>query len=303
MNIMEKLVKDFLSYLIVERNFSPNTVQSYQRDLRKYSFYLTNKGLKFDRISPRDFTNFLLSLKEKGLSPPSIARCLFAVKTFYKFLCLEGKIKESPLSDIESPRLWQRLPYSLKIEEVEKLINQPEEILSGDSVFARFIGLRDEAILELLYSTGIRVSELINLKSSDLNLKERFVRVLGKGRKERLVPFGEKAKIALQKYLEVRGKCLKEEKDSPYFFLNRRGKRFTRQGIWKLLRKYGNLSGLKVTPHTLRHTFATHLLEGGADLRSIQEMLGHASISTTQIYTKVDKARLKEIHRRFHPRP
>ncbi len=295
---MEKLVKDFLSYLIVERNFSPNTVQSYQRDLRKYSLYLKDKELKVGKIIPREFTNFLLSLKEKGLSPSSIARCLFAVKTFYKFLCLEGKIKESPLSDIESPRLWQRLPCSLKTEEVERLINQPKANLSRDTVFARFIGLRDEAILELLYSTGIRVSELINLKSSDLNLKERFVRVLGKGRKERLVPFGEKAKIALQKYLEVR-----EEKENPYFFLNRRGKRFTRQGIWKLLRKYGNLSGLKVTPHTLRHTFATHLLEGGADLRAIQEMLGHASISTTQIYTRVDRARLKEIHRRFHPRP
>lgn len=296
---MKELIQQFLDYLSVERGLAPNTIESYGRDLRAFSDFFEKRGLKsLDATTHKDIAEFMWSEKEKGLSANSISRALVAIKVFYRFLLKEQVIKQDPTSILDSPKLWKRLPDVLGIEEVEKLVTKPD--------LKDLFGIRDRAILELLYATGIRVSEMINLNLGDLNLDVGFLKCIGKGSKERITPLGKKAKEALARYLQnVRPKLAQSKSHNNGLFLTRLGKKMTRQMVWKIVKKYARLCNIKkdITPHTLRHSFATHLLERGADLRIVQELLGHANISTTQIYTHVDKERLKAIHRKFHPRP
>jgi integrase/recombinase XerD len=231
------------------------------------------------------------------LSKRSQARNVSAIKTFFRFLVSEGKMKENPARLVETPRIQQKLPDILSVDEVERLLLQPD--------VATPLGQRDRAMLELLYATGLRVSELVHLRLLDVNLEAGFVKTLGKGSKERMVPFGEKARQAIKTYLSDGRSALLKEGHPPYLFLNFRGKPLTRQGFWKIIKNHGIMAGIKknIKPHGLRHSFASHLLEAGADLRSVQLMLGHADITTTQIYTHVTRERLKELHGTCHPRP
>lgn len=296
-SLMKELIETFLNYLSVERGLSNNTISSYRRDLDKYAAYLEDKKINSLLEAKReDITNFMFYEKEKGLSASSIARGLVAAKTFYRFLVRERILKTDPTSVLEAPKLWKRLPEVMLLSEVEALINAPN--LRKDE------GIRDRAILEVMYATGMRASEVVNLRLEDINLEVGYLRCLGKGRKERIVPLGRKAKEALVRYLDrVRPKLLKG-KTIFEIFLSRLGKKISRQTLWNIIKKYAKGAKIKkvIKPHTLRHSFATHLLEGGADLRSVQEMLGHTDISTTQIYTHINKDRLKSIHKQFHPR-
>lgn len=287
----------FLDYLSVERGLAGNTIQAYRRDLAHYLHFLDAVAKKTVAASDReDIRRFMMHEKDKGLSVNSIARALAALRMFYRFLSRERLIKTDISSYIDSPKLWKRIPDVLSLEEVERLIDAPDG--NTDQ------GIRDRAILELMYATGMRVSEVSSLKVGDVNGEVGFVRCFGKGKKERIVPLGKKAVAAIARY-EQRGrpKFLKG-KTSPELFLNRSGRRISRISLWKLIKGYARKVRIKkpMKPHILRHTFATHLLERGADLRSVQEMLGHANIATTQIYTHVTKDRLKSIHRTFHPR-
>jgi integrase/recombinase XerD len=296
---MKELIQQFLDYLSVERGLAPNTIQAYSRDLNNFAQYLEKTGVKSaDKVAHKDVTEFMWSRKEKGIAANSISRALVAIRVFFRFLLREQKIKQDPTSVLDSPKLWKRIPDVLGVAEVEKLIMKPD---TRDP-----LGIRDRAILELLYATGLRASEIINLNISDLNMDVGFLKSLGKGSKERIVPMGKKSQDAVTVYLQkVRPKLLGKHSPNSGLFLTRLGKKMTRQMLWKLIKKYALQANIKkeVTPHTLRHSFATHLLERGADLRVVQELLGHANISTTQIYTHVDKERLKAIHRQFHPRP
>lgn len=296
---MDELIQQFLDYLSVERGLAPNTIDAYGRDLRRFSEFLQKRGgLSFDKVLHRDITEFMWQRKENGLAANSISRALVAIKVFYRFLLREQKVRQDPTGTLDSPKLWKRVPDVLSVEEIERLIAKPDA--------RNFLGIRDRAIFELLYATGTRVSEAVNLNSGDLNLDVGFLKCVGKGGKERIVPVGKKAQAALILYLQkVRPRLLKAKFPSSGLFLTRLGKKMTRQMLWKLIKKYTRLANIKkeITPHTLRHSFATHLLERGADLRVVQELLGHANIATTQIYTHVDKERLKAIHRKYHPRP
>lgn len=295
---MDKSISQFLDYLSVERGLSKNTLVSYARDLNKFAAYLKNKHISsFDGVKKSDITDFMLCQKDKGLAANSISRGLAAMKVFFRFLAREGVLRTDIASVIETPKHWQHLPEVLSSKEVEKLLGTPNQ--------KEWIGLRDKACLELMYASGLRVSEAINLNLHDINLDLGIVRCIGKGSKERVVPLGSKAKIAIARYIDkVRPKLLKSASEGG-LFLTRLGKKMSRQMMWKIIKGYAKKSRINkvITPHMLRHSFATHLLEGGADLRVVQEMLGHADISTTQIYTHIDKERLKSIHRKFHPRP
>ncbi|HCG77125.1 MAG: site-specific tyrosine recombinase XerD [bacterium (Candidatus Ratteibacteria) CG_4_10_14_3_um_filter_41_18] len=294
---MQDKIKEFFNYLKIERGLSANTVVSYGYDLSKYKKFLEKKGISFKRISEDSFFSFLEELKKESLSEVSISRTLAAIKSFYKFLFSEDYISSNPLINVASPKLWKKLPAVLSKKEVEDLLSLFEK---RKDLFAA----RNLTILELLYATGMRASEIVNLKVSDLHLEGSYVRIIGKGRKERIVPFGDTAKTILSSYLKYwRERFIRKDRPTNILFLTRLGKGLSRQILWKMVKKYGTLTGLsKIKPHTLRHSFATHLLEGGADLRAIQELLGHSSISTTQIYTHIEKSRLKEIHHRYHPR-
>lgn len=295
---MNELIEEFLGYLSVERGLSENTLASYKSDLAKFFKYLRSRHIMaIQKVSRQTITSFMLSEKDKGLSANSVSRELACLKTFFKFLIREGKIKEDVTSVIESPKLWKRLPSTLNLDEVETLLKTPN--------VRDLIGARDKASLELMYATGMRVSELIKLKMNDLNMDVGFVKCFGKGDKERIVPFGRKAKESIVRYLDRSRTALLKKKVSNFLFLTRLGKPMSRQAFWKTIKKYARLTGIKkeITPHSLRHSFATHILERGADLRVVQEMLGHSDISTTQIYTHVSKDRLKSIHHKFHPRP
>lgn len=295
---MNKQVEEFLSYLATEKGLAENTISSYHRDLNKYVSYLEkNKVESFNETKRKDITNFMLDLKDKGLNSNSIARALVAVKVLHRFLANEGYLKDDVTNVISLPKLWKRLPEVLNLDEVDRLLRAPNLRLR--------LGIRDKAFLELIYATGMRVSEVVNLKLNDLNLDMGFVKCIGKGQKERIVPLGTFAQKALFRYIEkARPKFLKTGEE-PHLFLSRLGKKISRQTFWKTIRVYAKKTKIKktITPHTLRHSFATHLLERGADLRTVQEMLGHSDISTTQLYTHIDKERLKQIHRKFHPRP
>lgn len=288
---MKERVKGFLEHLKMERGLSPNTVASYGYDLEKYRRFLNERKISFEKVSEKNLVPYLEDLKNKGISSSSISRNLAAIKGFYKFLFAEGSISSDHLSNMSSPKLWRRLPAVLNKEEVEKLLTSFNE-QRGDE----FRG-RNLAILELLYCSGLRASETIDLKVSSLHLNQGYLRIMGKGRKERIVPLGSRAKTATSLYLKYwRGRFARKDRPTNILFLSRLGKGLSRQSLWRIVKRHG------VKPHTLRHSFATHLLEGGADLRAVQELLGHSSISTTQIYTHIEKSRLKEIHHKYHPR-
>jgi len=285
-------IEEYLNFLEVERGLSPNTVAAYQKDLDVFRNLVATKQ---DTIQRNTVTNHLMELKHFGLSSRSIARHLSAIKGFYRFLLNEGRIKNNPTVGMKTPKVWRNLPVCLSVAQVTRLLKQPD--------LSKKAGIRDRAILELLYATGIRISEAAGLTLTSVNLEIGYLRCTGKGNKQRIVPLGGEAVTSVRRYLsESRPHYAKGSSNS--LFVNRLGNGFTRQGLWKLVKKYASRAGLgqKFSPHTLRHSFATHLLQGGADLRSVQEMLGHASISTTQVYTHVDGAHLKKIHTKFHPR-
>jgi len=273
-----------------------NTVQAYSRDLIRFFQFLEKKKLTPLEVSKDQITEYTTIIGRR-LSSRSVARNISAVRSFFRFLVTEGRIKSSPTRLVETPRVSMRLPGVLSQADVEHLLSQPD--------VSRPIGQRDMAMLEILYATGLRVSELVNLKTQDLNLEAGYVRTLGKGSKERVIPMGEKAVAAVKEYLSGARLRLTKATNSPYLFLTFRGRPMTRQGFWKIIKKYGRqaLIKKKLTPHSIRHSFASHLLDAGADLRSVQVMLGHADISTTQIYTHVTRERLKDVHQKCHPRP
>ncbi|NMB35554.1 MAG: site-specific tyrosine recombinase XerD [Firmicutes bacterium] len=294
---MKRVIKDFISYLSVERGLATNTLESYQRDLIKYLNFLKERQLGcFEDASRKTITQFLLKEKEKGLSPATLTRNLASIRSFYNFLLQEQIVQNNPAAEAETPRQEKKLPRVLSFQDVELLLEQPK---TGNP-----FGLRDKAMLELLYATGIRVSELVFLDINSINLKTGFLRCEGKGSKERIIPLGSMALLSLREYLRSGRPKLLKNKNEKAFFLNQHGRRLTRQGFWKIFKKYTLKADIskEITPHSLRHSFATHLLENGADLRSVQEMLGHADISTTQIYTQVTKRRIKEIYNQTHPR-
>ncbi len=290
-------VDDYLAHLAVERGLSENTLSAYAHDLVQFVNFLQERGIS----SPREADTscilaWLSHLRQRYSSTATVARKFTAVKCFYHFLLREGRIEEDPTEDLSGPHPKRSLPTVLSLGEVERLLAQPDPSTPE--------GIRDRAMLELLYATGMRVSELLSLKVSDLNLEAGFVRCVGKGGKERVIPVGRMAKEAVWEYLmKVRPQWVKTPFEET-LFLTRRGRPMSRVGFWKLLKRYARSAGLSkdISPHTLRHTFATHLLERGADLRAIQEMLGHAQISTTQIYTRVTRSRLREAYRKAHPR-
>jgi integrase/recombinase XerD len=291
-------VEAFCDHLSVERGLSPRTLEAYRRDVERYVAYLDGRGLqRIGDASAGDLREFIYGLKDRGLQASSIRRNMSAIRTYYGFLLAEGAVLADPTERVELPRTWRRLPGVLSRDEIERLLDAPDP---SDRWF-----WRDKALLEFAYASGVRVSELIGLRIRDVDVDEGLAIVTGKGNKERIVPVGRAALRALITYLrEIRPTLLRGRSAEGAAFLNHRGRPLTRMGVWKILRKQVERAGIhkRVTPHTLRHSFATHLLEGGADLAAVQEMLGHADISTTQIYTHVDREYLKDVHRKYHPR-
>ncbi len=287
------LLKDFKSHLGLERGLSNLTQEAYCRDIERF---LKSNPSKINLIKPQDIESYLHLLYDLDLSPRSISRNISALKTFFKFLIQEEVIEANPAKGIQGPKLPQNLPHVLSFEEITILLKQPDE--------GTDIGKRDKAMLETAYACGLRVTELISLNLEELYLKDGFLRILGKGNKERLVPIGSEPVRILEEYLLHTRPALQKDLTSRLVFFNARGKGLTRQGFWKILKAYIHASGLPqdTSPHTLRHSFATHLLEGGADLRAVQQMLGHSDISTTQIYTHVDKEYLRAEYNMYHPR-
>ncbi|MEW6740800.1 MAG: site-specific tyrosine recombinase XerD [Nitrospirota bacterium] len=299
MNKIDPLLKNFASYLSVERGLSKNTVDSYCMDLKGFSAFLSDKGNNIKSFTREDIVNYMGKLKDDRRSTASICRFISSIKSFSKFLIIEKIISEDPTETLRLPMQWERLPKALGMDDIKKLLNLDHEP-SAFSLQPLFI--RDSAMLELLYSSGLRVSEIISIKVNDLNFEGGFLRVMGKGSKERVVPMNHRAMEKIKKYTQELRPDLLKNRQSPYLFLTNRGMPMTRQRFWQALKKFGDMVGLKLTPHTIRHSFATHLLEGGADLRSVQKMLGHADISTTQIYTKVTGDRIKKVYLEHHPR-
>jgi integrase/recombinase XerD len=295
---MKELIDSFLNYLSVERGLARNTITSYREDLNYYLDFIAGCHIDaLSKINKQDISNFMLNQRDKGIAANSIARRLAAIRMFHRFLARERIVKSDPSNLIDSPKLWKKIPDTLTLNEVETLLAQPD-------IRAKQ-GIRDRAILEVLYATGMRVSEAVNLKTDNVNLEIGFLRCIGKGNKERVIPLGKKAIAAIRRYLESTRPQLLKNRQCEFLFVSRLGKKISRQSLWKIIRRYARLARIKkpMRPHILRHSFATHLLERGADLRSVQEMLGHSNISTTQIYTHVNRDRLKTVHKMFHPRP
>lgn len=294
---MDNLILEFIEYLIVERGLSDNTIKAYRRDLKNFITYLKTQGIiDINQTSRTIIISYLLFMQKDGKASSTISRASASIKSFYHFLFRERHIDEDPTINLDSPKIEHRLPRVLTIEEVDLLLNQPDISTS--------LGYRDKTMLELLYATGMRVSELVSLEKSDVNLDLGYLRCFGKGSKERILPIGSMALKYLKDYVKnVRIELLKD-KNVDFLFLNHHGQGLSRQGFWKIVKKYAKKANLskKITPHTLRHSFATHLLENGADLRAVQEMLGHTDIATTQIYTHITKNRLKEVYDKSHPR-
>ncbi len=290
---IERNKEAFINFILFEKGLAQNTASAYKSDIALFTVYL--KDGKLQKITEETLIDFIFSLKSKNYSSLSIARIIVSIKSIFKFMLKEKAITANPFEDMESFKTRKKIPEALAEVEIEKLLAQPD--LSSRE------GLRDRAIMELLYSSGVRVSELTGMELTDINLDDKMVRCFGKGSKERIVPLGDYVIDALKNYLNARNGFLKKE-FTPSLFLTRLGRKFTRTGIWSMLKVYAKKAGIvkNVYPHIFRHSFATHLLAGGADLRSVQEMLGHADISTTQIYTHVDRSRLKKIHKLFHPR-
>ena len=295
---MEIFLKEYLTTLKLERNLSGNTVSSYKNDISSLLGFLETFGITDpSQVNKKDLNSFFSSLGKTGLSSNSAARYYSSIKGFFRYLFIQNYIKENPMEKVSSPKLKKGLPLVLSVTEVDSILSRPDASI--------VLGLRDKALLELLYACGVRVSELLGLKVSDLFFNEEMIRVFGKGSKERLVPVGRSAVKWVKEYLiKSRTMLEKKHKSENFLFLNKRGTKLSRMGIWKIVDKYVKDAGIKkeVHPHTFRHSFATHLLEGGADLRAVQEMLGHADISTTQIYTHIDREYIKQMHKDFHPR-
>ncbi len=289
-----ELVDRYLSYLSAERGLSSHTVEGYRRDLEDLQAYLERLGQDWERVDLHSLVGYLMNMAARGLSPATIRRRLSALRGFFAFLVEMEVLDEDPTEGLDNPRTWKHLPQVLSLDEVEALLEAP----SGDSPMA----LRDRAMLEVLYATGVRVSELVSLKLVDLDMDRGLVRVVGKGKKERMVPLGGEALQWLERYMAARGAL--DRKGSPYLFLTNRGGPMTRQRFWQIVKGYARKVGItkEISPHTLRHSFATHILERGADLRAVQELLGHADLSTTQIYTHVARAHLEKIYKKSHPR-
>lgn len=285
--MQKRYIDDFISWLNVEKAYSPNTLASYRRDLEKFIDY---------ELTPEDISSFIRHLSKMGMASSTVSRHLAALKSFCHFLVLEGIMDSDPSSDVSFPKASKKLPKALSVGDASILVESP---VKRDK-----ISLRDRAIMEVLYGTGIRASELIGLKLEDVNFESGFIRCMGKGSKERIIPAGKPALDALRLYLNLSRSRLLKKKQSQFVFLDRRGLPLTRQGLWFIIKKYVKRTGVKgsSSPHTFRHSFATHLLEKGADLRSVQEMLGHSNIATTQIYTNVSRDRLKKVYKDTHPR-
>ncbi|MEC9091631.1 MAG: site-specific tyrosine recombinase XerD [Planctomycetota bacterium] len=285
----------FIEYMRTECHLSENSVAAYTRDINRFQEW--QKAKRIPELTIRDLAEFVAWLGSKGLAPASIARHIVGLRMFFRFLQIEGVLKDNHAELLGSQKLWERIPRVLSPKQIDQFLNSPQP---KDKYY-----LRDRALLEMLYATGCRASELSNLKLQDIRFKEKFCRCHGKGDKQRLVPMGENAIRAVLEYTKMtRQEVISDPEDPGYLFLSRSGKRLRREAIWALVKKYALLANIDVviSPHTLRHSFATHMLSGGADLRQVQELLGHANISTTQIYTHVDQSRLREVHQRFHPR-
>lgn len=295
----QALLKRFASYISIERGLSRNTVESYLQDLKVFSVFLSEAGADIGSFDRDDIVNYIGRLKENGYSAASICRFIASVKSLCRFLIIEKIISEDPTETLKTPKQWERLPKALCVEDVKKLLDIK---LQPSASANRRLFIRNSAMLELLYSSGLRVSEIVSIKVNDINFESGFLRIVGKGLKERIVPMNRRAAERIKIYMhELRHLQLKN-RQSPYLFLTNRGLPMTRQRFWQALKNLGDMAGIRLTPHTLRHTFATHLLEGGADLRSVQKMLGHSDISTTQIYTKVSTDRIRKVYLEHHPR-
>ncbi|MGA3325266.1 MAG: site-specific tyrosine recombinase XerD [Terriglobia bacterium] len=289
-------VQLFLEFARVEKGLAANSIEAYLRDLTEFSAFLHRRGKSPSAVGRDDIRAFLKELYDRDLGARSVARHLVSLRNLFRFLVREGRLTGDPTAEVEAPKLDQSLPWYLSPEEVDRLLGQPD--------VSTPLGLRDKAMLELLYATGMRVSELVHVGAADIDKELGIIRCLGKGNKERLIPVGKSALRAVEAYLLAGRAVLAGKRDSPWLFLNRRGGRLSRVGFWKILKAHGRCAGLAtgLAPHMLRHSFAVHLLERGADLRSIQLMLGHSDISTTQIYTHVLKERLKQVYQSHHPR-
>jgi integrase/recombinase XerD len=294
-----ELIERYLDHLRVERRLAEHTLSSYRRDLTELQAFATSQEKTVTRLSPDDLDQLVRASMSRGLSPRSVSRTVAGIRGFYRFLTLTGQLTDNPASDLRGPRSWPALPRFLSIEEVDRLIAQPDVSTPR--------GLRDRALIELLYATGMRVSELVGIRAADLNLASHYLTCTGKGQKQRLIPIGDEAAGWISRYVrDGRPHLDRGRRSSTRLFLNARdGKALSRVGFWKVLKSYARQAGLScpLSPHVVRHSFATHLLERGADLRTIQAMLGHADLSTTQIYTHVLEARIRDVYDRFHPRP
>lgn len=295
---MQVIIESFINYIKYEKGLSPNTIQAYRRDLDKFVRYLRDgcRVNTWEEVRRKHITGFLAEEMDRDAAPASVARTFSSIKGLFRYLTAERLVTLNPTTDMETPKIRRKLPQVLTIQEVDKLMEQPQVIVP--------LGLRDRAMLELIYGTGIRVSELLAVRLEDLNAMAGFLRCIGKGRKERIIPVNQTSIRWVQRYLARSRPLLVKEAGQRTLFLNAHGRPMTRQGFFKILAQYGRQTGIgkDLTPHMLRHSFATHLLENGADLRSVQEMLGHADISTTQIYTHLTKSRLREVYHQCHPR-
>ena len=287
-------IAEFLIHLSIEKGLAANTTAAYSRDLTKFESHLSEQGIQASEVTKNDIIWYIDQLRSSGHNASSICRFLSSLRGFYRFLLKENRVHHDPTENIASPKKWQTVPKALHVREIVALLEA--------NAAGRFSS-RDAVMLELLYSSGLRVSELVSIKLEDLHLQAGYIRVMGKGSKERIVPISSQTKDKLDFYLKsVRPATVKTATGSPYLFLTNRGMPMSRQRFWQTLRAIGKATGIRVTPHMIRHSFATHLLEGGADLRALQKMLGHSDISTTQIYTRVSGDRLRETHRKHHPR-
>lgn len=298
-----ELLRDFLTYLAVEKGLSDNTTRSYHTDLTAFGTFLEARGKAFPTCARPDVIDFLDTLKDKGYSTSSICRFISSIKGLCKYLVIEKVISEDPTENLQSPRKWERLPKALSIDQMKEVLSSssnPEG--QGKKSLHGALFFRNSAMLEFLYASGLRVSELVRLKLADISFEGGFVRIMGKGSKERVVPVNRRTLERVKRYLSDWRPLLLRKHISEYLFVTGRGTPMTRQRFWQTIKAYGELLGIELSPHTVRHSFATHLLEGGADLRSLQKMLGHSDISTTQIYTKVTMDRIKKVYLDHHPR-
>jgi integrase/recombinase XerD len=300
---VREAIDSFLNYLTVEKGFSENTVAAYRNDLYQLASFVEEVAAKrgttasWPSFGGEEMLSYLLNLKERNYAPTTTSRKVAAVKSFFAFMTAEGEVKNNPTQDVRSPRVGKSLPRPISISEVRRLLDQPAKLPTLEAK-------RDKAMLELLYASGIRVSELVSLNLGDVDTTGGYVRCFGKGKKERLIPIHPQAASAIEEYLEKTRPRLAHSTDEPALFLNRRGERLTRQGFWQKIKEYARSAKLdaEITPHTLRHSFATHMLSGGADLRSVQELLGHANISTTQVYTHLTSEHIRRSYEESHPR-